>query len=445
MGYRLYGYFTPDFHPDRASYAEPDAAGYLVHSPQGGSYRHPQYDVSWLDFTNPDAVAWWQTGVRRALVDLNLDGGMLDLGELLPEDARFANGRDGVAGHNAYVSLYHRAAWEEAQRSKPDAVFWMRAGATGDQRTHSVTWSGDPIDSWDAVTGIKSLVPAALSAGLSGYPYWYTEVSGYVQSLPHEQERQLWLRWLQLGAFTAMLRDAYGDKPNDPVDLWTDQETLAEYLRYAALHQRLAPYLYSLAREAHETGLPLLRHYALQYPDDPAAWGVEDAYLLGPDLLVAPILDPDVGGRGVHLPPGEWVDFWTGERVDGGGDRYVAADAHTIPAFLRAGAVLPLLPDGVHSLAEPGWDDTLVLQAVPATTETRSSLTLFDGGVVTATVTARSVDVAVSGGPARTYQVLVPAGGRPEVLEGELVSIARNDHGPGRVTVRGASIRVRAG
>src|SRR5207247_10788420 len=125
LGFKLYGYFTLHFHPDRASYAEPDAAGYLVRSPGGGSYRHPQYDVSWLDFTNPDATAWWQAKVQRALVELDLDGGMLDLGELLPADVQFADGRDGVAAHNEYVTLYHRAAWDEARRSKPDASLWM--------------------------------------------------------------------------------------------------------------------------------------------------------------------------------------------------------------------------------------------------------------------------------------------------------------------------------
>jgi alpha-glucosidase (family GH31 glycosyl hydrolase) len=358
------------------------------------------------------------------LVDLDLDGGMVDFGDTVPEDALLFDGRTGLQAHNEIPIAYHRALWEEAQRSKPDSVFWMRSGAAGAQRFQTATWSGDPIDNWEPVTGIKSLVPAALSAGLSGFPFWHTEVSGYVQALPHEQEKALWLRWLQLGAFCPMLRDHYGEKPRAPVDAWTDAETLREYTRYATIHQRLVPYLYSLAREASETGLPLMRHLALEYPDDALAWHVEDAYLLGPDLLVAPVTDPDAAGRVLYLPRGEWIDWWTGAPRFGPGLTFASADRHTIPVFVRAGAALPLLPDSVRSLVagQAGqWDETLVLDVQPASAETLFTRRLYDGTTITSRVNPSVVEVAVSGPPgrSRTYEVRVPTGGTAHVLEGE--------------------------
>jgi alpha-glucosidase len=417
--------------------------------PTSGAYRHAELDVSWLDFTNPAAVAWWQAGVHRALVDLDLDGGMVDFGDVVPADAVFADGRTGAQAHNDVPTLYHRALCEEAHRSKPDSVFWMRSGAAGGQRFHDGTWSGDPIDCWAPVTGLASLVPAALSAGLSGYPYWHTEVGGYVQAqppLPRAEEQELWLRWLQLGAFTAMLRDQYGEKPGAAVDAWTDAETLGEYVRYAAIHHRLLPYLYSLAREANETGMPLIRHLALAYPDDPLAWAVEDAYLLGPDLLVAPIVEPGAAGRAVYLPRGEWVDFWSGECRQGGAMSFVAAGRHTIPVFVRAGAALPLLPEnsgGAPSPVPPEWDAALVLQVQPASDATRLEGYLFDGARVTSEVGPTEAAVTVSGGRARTYEVRLPLGGAVRVVEGRRLEAARaGTTREGAVRVFGASLSV---
>ncbi|HEX2171574.1 MAG TPA: TIM-barrel domain-containing protein, partial [Dehalococcoidia bacterium] len=353
LGYRSLGYFGPDFRPDRASFAAAAEAGHLVQLADGRPWVHPHFGIGLIDVFDPEAVHWWQHGpLKRALADLGFDGGMLDLGEALPIEASFPDQRTGAELHNAYPVAYAAAAQGALREYKPDGLFWARSGFTGGQRFHTGTWPGDPIHDWDGVTGLRSMIPAALSAGLAGYAYWHTEVGGYVDGgLDASADRELYLRWLQLGAFTAMLRDQFGDRRGRPTDIWTDAETLRLWRRYARIHQALVPYLWRTAEQAQVSGLPLIRHLAIGYPGDRRAWHEEGQYLLGEDLLVAPVLDPDVRERTVYLPTGAWRHWWTGATFQGPADVVVPAPLDQIPVFVRGGADSPL-PDPV-SFADP--------------------------------------------------------------------------------------------
>ncbi len=346
MGYHPLAYFGPDFRPERSSLAKANAAGALVRGADGKAWVSPLYGISLIDATSPRAVDWWTAATfRRALTTLGFDGGMLDLGEAVPKDAQFADGLTGLEVHNAYPVAYEGAAYGAVRSIKPDALLWMRSGFTGAQKFHAATWSGDPVHSWDPVTGLKSIVPAGLGAGLAGYAYWHTEVGGYVDApLDASSERDLYIRWLELGAFTSMLRDNYGDRHNNPTYTWSDAETVALWRRYARLHQALGPYLWSAAQTAHDTGLPLVRHLAIAYPDDPRAWAEQQEYMLGPDLLVAPVVEPLARQRSVYLPAGDWTLWWTGQTYSGPGDVTVPAPQDQIPVFVRGGATSPL-PD----------------------------------------------------------------------------------------------------
>jgi alpha-glucosidase len=371
LGLKALNYLTADFHLERPSYAEPASHGFFVKRAERRPYLQPQFNISWLDLTNQDARDWWRRLWQRALVDDGFDGGMLDLGELIPEDAVFDDGTSGLQTHNRYPGLYADAAWQEACAVRPngDLVLLMRSASLGAQRTQSLVWPGDPRMRWEGPDGFQSMVPAALSFGLSGFPYWCAEVAGYVQvDLPPQQERELWFRWLQFGTWTATLRDHYGDHPNGPTDAWHDEQTMAAFRDAARTHNSLVPYLYSCASEASRTGLPIMRHLALELPDDPRAWTEEQTYLLGPLLLVAPVVQPGAETRRVYLPLGcDWVDYWSGQVYSGGQEVTVPAplDGGHAPAFVRGGSVLPLAPDF----------DTLV----PAT---EPSITSYGGDLV---------------------------------------------------------------
>ncbi len=346
MGYRPLAYFSPDFRPDRRSFQEAAARGYLVRADGGKPWVSPLYGISKLDFTNPEAVRWWQQGpLRRALIDLGFDGGMFDLGDSAPPDGRFYGGATGTGIHNAFPVAIARAVESGLKLHKPDALFWMRSGFTGGQQFSKGVWSGDPVHNWMPVTGFQSIVPAAISAGMAGYASWHTEAGGYVDGgLDPSSDRELYLRWLQLGAFTTMLRDNYGDRRGQPADIWTDQETLRLWRRYARIHQALRPYLQLAAVQARQTGLPLLRHMAISYPDDPRAWTEQQQYLLGDDLLIAPVIEPGARARTVYLPQGEWKDWWSGVRWMGPAYVVTPAPLDQIPVFVRGGVVSPLPP-----------------------------------------------------------------------------------------------------
>ena len=391
LGLKVLNYFTTDFHADRPNYQEPASHGFLVKRPDGRVYLHPAFHVAWLDYSDPDAVLWWSASWRRALEVLGYDGGMLDLGELIPADAVLADGSSGLQSHNRYPLLYAQSAWTAAAMSRPDGEYalLLRSAAAGAQRFQSAQWNGDAVMRWEGPDGLQSMVPAALSFGLCGFAYWHAEVAGYVQAdLDQDRERELWLRWLQLATWTSLLRDHLGDHQRSPIDVWLDQGTLDAFRRAARVHASLIPYLYSVAVEASRTGLPLMRYLALEVPEDPRAWQEEQSYFLGPSFLVAPVVEPGATTRTVYLPAGEWVDYWRGTMYAGRQEVTVPAplDGSGPPVFARAGALIPLAPEHDSLVAAEAadvrtWSGDLVVRVMPSGSAgvSDASFTLYDG------------------------------------------------------------------
>lgn len=426
MGFKALNYFTADFHTDRPNFQEPASHGFLVRRQDGRIYVHPDFQVAWLDYTDPDTSVWWSASWARALIDLGFDGGMLDLGELIPADASLADGTSGLQTHNRYPLLYAQSAWRAASMTRPagDFSILMRCAALGGQQFQNAQWNGDAVMRWAGPDGIQSMLPAALSFGLSGFPYWHTEVAAYVQAdLSHDQERELWMRWAQLATWTSLLRDQLGDHQRSPIDVWLDEGTLGTFQQGARVHASLQPYLYSLAAEASKTGVPLMRFLPLEVPDDPRAWQEEQSYFLGPTFLVAPVLEPGVTTRTVYLPSGDWIDYWSGTAYTGGQEVTVPAplDGSGPPVFARAGAIIPLAP-AYDSLvaADPSsgvttWNGDLVVRVLPSPAgPTDSSFTLYDGTVlhwtgaaleISASPTSRTIELHTPDGAVKSQQI----------------------------------------
>jgi hypothetical protein len=212
------------------------------------------------------------------------------------------------------------------------------------------------------------------------------------------------------------MRDQLGNMGYGAIYLWSNARTEAAFRSYAQLHQSLFPYLYGAARTAHLTGLPIMRHLFLAYPHDPRVYGLNDEYLLGPDLLVAPVITPAVTSRQVYLPAGTWVDYWTGALATGGRTLSVSAPLDRIPLFVRGGALLP-------TLADPG--DTLIPAVDPMVHEagaglrvrlyaggTGASVTLADGTRLSGTRDTRGYLLRITG-PTRSYIVELPMAAAP--------------------------------
>ena len=255
----------------------------------------------------------------------------------------------------------HRMYWEGTQMYRPgERPFALHRNASaGIQRYGGFIWSGDVQSRWET---LKVHVGIAINTGLSGLPYWGTDIGGFNPT--PEYTAELHVRWFQFGAFTPSFR-AHGRNWHlklpwgwdggdggpfeagawraDPADL--KRPDVERILRqYLELRSRLAPYLYTAVREAHDTGLPIIRALWLHHPDDPAAVARGDEYLWGRDLLVAPVVEKGATTRRLYLPRGTWVDFWTEKPDAGGRDVERAVDLATMPLYVRAGAVLPLAP-----------------------------------------------------------------------------------------------------
>jgi len=407
-GYLALGYLAPEFTRSRAGFAYPAAHGYFVRGSGGHIYL--------LDLTNPAALAWWEGNERQILTRLGFDGWLLDLGDRLPAGARFANGQGAAEMANRYPLLLAQATLDVVRAVKPDALFVMRSGFSGVQGLQPAVWAGDQRANWSATQGLPAAISAGLSWGISGEPFWGSDIGGYLDGgLPQVQQQELWMRWLEFGALSPIMRDQLGNKGFDAIYLWSNARTQAAFRSYAQLHQALFPYLYAAAHTAHLTGMPIVRHLFLAYPQDPRVYGLDDEYLLGPDLLVAPVIVHGATSKRVYLPAGTWIDYWSGAQYNGGRMVTVAAPLDRIPIFVRGGALLPTLADPGDTLA-PATDpavrragDDLALRLYPGGGE---QVTLADGTVLAAQVGASETRLRIAG-PARRYRLTLPLAHAP--------------------------------
>lgn len=311
------------------------ARGYTLagQSPQPNNYPM-------VDFTNPQAAAYWQAGVGR-LLDLGVAGFKLDRAEEgIPESGphKAFDGRSIRENRNVYPGLYLKAAYDVArERRGDDFVLMPRAAYTGSSR-HGVFWGGDVAGTQE---GLRASIVAVQRAAVMGYPVWGSDTCGYGSRSPMEQE--VCGRWLAFSAFTPIMEVgptrnlAFWSLPRDPS---YDTELIAIWRLYARLHQRLADYTHAHAAEASRTGMPVVRPLFLVDAGSDAAWTNWWTYLYGADLLVSPIWEKHKREQQVYLPAGaRWRDAWNPARVlDGGRTVTVAAELHQIPIFVRVGA-----------------------------------------------------------------------------------------------------------
>ncbi len=287
-----------------------------------------------VDFTSPDAVREW-SAAHAELIGLGAAAFKTDFGEAVPDAARFADGRSGTDIHNLYALLYNRAT-AEAMRDAgvEEPVVFARSGWLGSHR-HPVHWSGDARSTWEDMRGA---LRSGLSAALSGLGFWGSDIGGFYQPGWGVPDDELYARWAWLGCLSAVAR-FHGTSPREPYAFAAearDAAVAAARLRYALL-----PYLVAQQPRGRVDDLPLMRPLMLGWPEHPEVYDEATEYLLGDNLLAAPVLEPG-GRRRVWLPPGEWGDWWTGEVRSGPTHVEVAVPLDRCPIWQRAGTAIPL-------------------------------------------------------------------------------------------------------
>lgn len=342
-GIKVLGYLAPFVYSGSAAFAQAVTHGYLIAGDDGKPVLENWSGTTrgQVDFSNPAAAAWFTERVSSGLGAIGFDGAMQDYGEGAPVDAR---GQPGAAEHNRYPLRYAQAVAAAVAVTKPgQAVFFARSGGPGTQQYATGRFTGDQLRSWDPSRGLPSALHAMLSGSVSGWPYWGPDIAGFLQADTGRDERELWTRWVQLGALSPVMRDMLG-AAHHATDALTDEHTLVVFRAYARLHAALEPYLYRAAQLSHDTGMPIMRPLFLVAPRDPVAWTVDDEYQLGGDLLVAPVLRPGTTTRRLYLPAGAWRDYWTAADYRGPGWFNVPAPVDQVTLLVRQGAD-PGLPD----------------------------------------------------------------------------------------------------
>jgi len=369
-GFRFLAYFHPYLGPKSAAFKDAATKGYLIKDGKGNPCIVPfvlGIKVGQVDLTNPQARAWWEKTFFQKAVNLGVDGWMHDFSEYTPPDSISSDGRDGWAVHNEYPRLWAQTGREFWDQARPDGdwVFFMRAGFTGSWKDAPVMWTGDQNMDWEHYDGIPSVIPGALSVGISGSPVASTDIAGYLclPMIDSPSDRELFFRWTELGAMLPVMRihEASGCPTNWLFD--SDPDTLAHWKRYATLHTALFPYIYTLVHQAAEHGWPVARHLMLHYPDDPGSLAEEYEFLLGDRILAAPVIVNQAREREVYFPPGEWVSYGDGKHFQGPARIKVPAPLEEIPLFVKAGTLVPEFDSAIDTLVKidrtdlHGWED----------------------------------------------------------------------------------------
>ena len=308
---------------------------------KNGNGELPYEDVV-LDFSNPETVNWYQNKLA-GLLNIGVSAIKVDFGEAAPLNGIYASGKSGWYEHNLYPVRYDMAVSEITKKLHNENIMWARAAWAGSQR-YPLHWGGDAATT---NTGMLGTLRAGLSFGLSGFSFWSHDMGGFVKSTPED----LYCRWLPFGFLTSHTR-AHGAPPTEPW-LYDSKRVQDVFRKSAEMKYRLMPYVYAQAKECTEKGLPMLRALFVEFPDDPGAWRVDDEYLFGSQILVAPLLESGITGRSVYLPEGKWIDYQT-EKVYEGGWHRIEAGSLPIIMLVRDGSVLPHLKLA-QSTSEMDW------------------------------------------------------------------------------------------
>ena len=308
---------------------------------KNGNGELPYEDVV-LDFSNPETVKWYQDKLA-GLLNIGVSAIKVDFGEAAPLNGIYASGKSGWYEHNLYPVRYDMAVSEITKKLHNENIMWARAAWAGSQR-YPLHWGGDAATT---NTGLLGTLRAGLSFGLSGFSFSSHDMGGFVKSTPED----LYCRWIPFGFLTSHTR-AHGAPPTEPW-LYDSKRVQDVFRKSAEMKYRLMPYVYAQAKECTEKGLPMLRALFVEFPDDPGAWKVDDEYLFGSQILVAPLLESGMTGRTVYLPEGKWIDYQT-EKVYEGGWHRIEAGSLPIIMLVRDGSVLPHLKLA-QSTAEMDW------------------------------------------------------------------------------------------
>ncbi len=315
-------------------FAEGMEKGYFVKRTNGDVWQWDMWQpgMALVDFTNPDACKWFQDKLE-VLLDMGVDCFKTDFGERIPvENVVYFDGSDPMKMHNYYTYLYNKTVYEllERKRGKGEAVLFARSATAGGQK-FPVHWGGD---CWSNYEAMSESMRGGLSLTMSGFGYWSHDIGGFEAT----STADVYKRWAAFGLLSTHSRFHGSNSYRVP---WAYDDEAVDVVRFfTKLKLSLLPYLYSSAATTAKTGVPMMRSMVLEYERDPICAYLDKQYMLGDNLLVAPIFN-DKGQASYYLPKGTWTNYFTGEKVAGNVWREEHHDYHSIPLMVRENSIIP--------------------------------------------------------------------------------------------------------
>ncbi len=322
--------------------------------------------VGLVDLSNPASQKWILSYFSKA-ESLGVDGWMADFGEWLPYDSVLYDGSHGEMMHNQYPKMWQKLNhdfWSDA-RADGDYLYFTRSGYLGTSQYSPVTWAADQNTDWSKGDGLPTVLTSGLNLGLCGVPYFGHDIGGYF-NVSGVNQKELFIRWLEIGAFSPIMRTMRGTKYREHWHFNSDAETMQIYKKYAEVHTSLFPYLYSLATQSQTTGLPIMMHSYLIHPDEPRLWPISDQYYLGHYIYISPIISENTYQKQVYLPSihtannnminsdtnNIWFDYFTKKKYQAKQEYSIDIPLDSIGVFVPAGAILPHFDFNVQTLSD---------------------------------------------------------------------------------------------
>lgn len=323
-GIRFLGYINPYLVEGGTLYRKGKEAGVFAKKADGSDYLvdFGEFDCGVVDFTNPEAYQWFKDEViKKCSLDLGIDGWMADFGEYLPTgDLVLHNGKSPMIEHNHWPALWAKCNYDAVKESGKlgQVVYFMRAGGTGSQKYCTLLWAGDQSVDFSIHDGLATVICAALSAGMSGCGISHSDIGGYTSLFGNTRTKELFLRWAEMAAFTPVMRTHEGNRPEENFQYYEDEDCMVRLARLVDVYTMLAPYMKKLVAENHKKGIPVQRPLFLHYEEDDMCYSLQYEYLLGADVLVAPVYLAGEEQWEVYLPEDRWVHLWSGREYQKG-------------------------------------------------------------------------------------------------------------------------------
>ncbi len=325
---------------DAPLFQECKELGYLAKDKDGNIYEvdFGEFYCGVPDLTRQEVKEWFaERIIVKEMLDYGVEGWMADFGEYLPTDCVLENGT-AMKRHNQWPTLWAEVndiALRKANK-RGEVFIFMRAAGTYAQKYCPILWAGDQCVDFSKDDGLATVIPAALSSGVSGFAFHHSDLGGYTSLFGNVRTPELNMRWAEFAAFTAVMRSHETNRPKENTQVYESSLQMTLLAKMVRIFKALAPYRRIHIKEGSEKGIPLMRPLFFEYPDDAESYNIDYEYMLGSDVLVAPVWQEDKKSWDVYLPTDKWVHLWSGKEYDGGQIVSVESGVGFIPVFYKA-------------------------------------------------------------------------------------------------------------